>query len=75
MIPHFVLYANGADKSIIIANILGCAMFFIGFFITKNSLRELSVPLSLIIAIIFNYSCKKYLSRPFVEDVHEGATK
>lgn len=63
MIPHYRLYAYGADRAIVLVNVLSCIIFLASFFTLRGNFGPLSVPLALIVAFTFTYGGKHIASR------------
>jgi O-antigen/teichoic acid export membrane protein len=52
MIPHYFLYAHGADRAIVAANLMGCVAFCFLFLLVKDDFAQICVPLALLLAFV-----------------------
>lgn len=52
MIPHYWLYAQGKDRTIILSHLLGCAVFLLSTWLLTPTLSYMAIPISLCTAFM-----------------------
>lgn len=65
-IPHYLLYAHGADRAIVVTNLVGCAAFCLFFLVLKESLPQICVPLALLFAFGLMFISKVAIARRYL---------